>query len=496
MRNSLQLKLLIAFMLIISLTLGSVIFGISLFIKDQMVADKQKDLLQKGTELAQSIQFLQDFPSNMDRLNDFLSHADQYLGARIWILDKSRQVIAISGGQMGMGHMQNMHMGSMGLGMGMGNMRSLIGQLDPVYSGQILTKIMDQPYYGEKMVIVAVPIKQADGTVIGAVLLNAPVTGINDFMQRIYYYIGAGGIIALLFAFLIANRLTQTIVKPLKEMETAAETLAKGDYNIRIKPHGSDEVARLGGAINSLAQELSNYMEEVEKAEQLRREFVANVSHELRTPLTILRSYTEALLDGIITEPNQMKTHLRDMQEEIIRLEHLVKDLLDLSRLQNETAAWHTEPIPLPDIADGALHMFKQKANHKNIALRLETATSVPLISGNGERLTQLLFIFLDNALQHTLPGGNITVSIKQTASAVELTVADTGTGIAKEDLPHIWERFYKADKSHQRTDTGAGLGLAIAKQIIERHKATVTVTSQLSQGTKFTVKFPLKNSG
>jgi len=493
MRNSLQFKLLIAFMIIISLTLGSVIFGISLFIKDQVVADKQKDLLQKGTELAQSIQFLQNFPNNMDRLNDFLNHADQYLGARIWILDKSRQVIAISGGRMGMGNMQNMHMGNMGLGMG--NMRSLMGQLDPVYSGQILTKITEQPYYGEKMVVVAVPIKQADGTVIGAVLLNAPVTGINDFMQRIYYYIGAGGIIALLFAFLIANRLTQTIVKPLKEMETATETLAKGDYSIRINPHSSDEVGRLGSAINSLAQELSDYMGELEKAEQLRREFVANVSHELRTPLTILRSYTEALLDGIITEPNQVKNHLHDMQEEIIRLEHLVKDLLDLSRLQNEAAAWHTEPIPLPDIADGVLHMFKQKAIQKGIKINLEAKKSVPPILGNGERLTQLLFIFLDNALQHTPSGASITVSIKQTTSAIELAVADTGTGIAKEDLPHIWERFYKADKSHQRTDTGAGLGLAIAKQIIERHKAKVTVSSRLGEGTKFTVEFPLHNN-
>jgi len=505
MRNSLQFKLLIGFMLVISLTLGIVLGGISLFIRDQVLADKQKELLQKGMELAQAVQLIQDSTGNLDRLGDYLTNADQYLSARIWVLDKSRQLIAMSGGHMaanrppgsGFGPGSYGHMGGIGAqGMGgMGSMRSIINELDSVYAGQVITKIMEQPYYGEKMVVVAVPIKQADGSVSGAVLLNAPVTGINEFMQRIYYYAGAAGIVALLFALILANRLTRTIVRPLKAMEGAAGAMAKGDYAIRVDAYNSDEVGRLGQAINMLAQELSSYMDEIGKTEQLRRDFVANVSHELRTPLTIMRSYTEALLDGTTTEPSQVKKHLHIMQEETIRLEHLVTDLLDLSRLQNATTVWQTESIPLADIADSVLHMLKPTAVQKNITLQLEAGDSVSTILGNGERLTQLLLIFLDNALHHTGAGGHITVSVKQTATAIELSVADTGSGIAKEDLPYIWNRFYKADKSHSRTEAGAGLGLAIAKQIIDRHQAKASVSSQLGQGTTFTVYFPLQTN-
>ncbi|MBP2641488.1 MAG: phoR 3 [Firmicutes bacterium] len=499
MKNSLQFKLLIGFMLVISLTLGIVLGGISLFIKDQVLANKQKELMQKGMELAQSIQDYQAAPGNLDRLGDYLTHADQYLNARIWVLDQSRQIVAMSGGRMAPNHSPGFRpggYGNMGGGMGtqgMGGMRSLISDLDPVFSGQVITKIMEQPYYGEKMVVVAVPIQKTDGSVNGAILLNAPVTGINEFMQRIYYYAGIAGIVSLLFAFLLANRITRTIVRPLKAMEEATETMAKGDYAIRVDAHSSDEVGRLGRAINALAQKLAIYMDDMEKAEKLRRDFVANVSHELRTPLTIMRSYMEALLDGTTTEPTQVEKHLHIMQEETIRLEHLVKDLLDLSRLQNESAAWHAEPIPLADIADSVLHMIKPAAAQKNITLQLDTGDFVPTIFGNGERLTQLLLIFLDNALHHTAVGGRITVSVKKTATAVELAIADTGSGISDEDLPYIWDRFYKADKSHSRTDTGAGLGLAIAKQIIDRHKAKAAVCSQLERGTTFTVYFPLQ---
>lgn len=504
MKNSLQLKLLAAFMLVITVTLGTVLWSISVFFKEQILTGKQQELMQKGMDLAYAVQSFHDEAGNLDQLSDYLSNADQYLDARIWVLDESRQIVAMSGRHIpgnqphgpgfGPGFGPGAH-GPMGGGMGfspMGGIRGLLAELDSVYNGQVMTKTMDQPYYGEKMVVVAVPIKASDGTVNGAVLLNAPVTGINAFMQRIYYYVGAGGIAAVLLALLVVNRLTRAIVRPLKAMEQAAGAMARGDYAIRVTSASSDEVGRLGRAFNALAHDLASYMAEVEKTEKLRRDFVANVSHELRTPLTIMRSYTEALLDGTADDPTQAKKYLRTMQEETVRLERLVKDLLDLSRLQSETAAWNVEAIPLPEIADSVIHMLKQTASAKNITLRLTVEGIVSNIVGSGDRLTQLLLILLDNALKYTPSGGTIEVMLTQDQGCVILAVADSGTGIPAQDLPYIWDRFYKVDKSHSRTEDGAGLGLAIAKQIIDRHKAKVSVVSSPGQGTTFTIMFPI----
>ncbi|HML31972.1 sensor histidine kinase [Sporomusa sphaeroides] len=500
MRNSLQLKLLAAFMLVITVTLGTVLWGISTFFKDQILAGKQHELLKKGLEMASAIQPFQEEAGSFDRLSDYLASADQYLDARIWIIDNSRQIVAISGRHLagnqprgpGFGPGGHGPMGGGGMGLSpMGGMRGLLNDLNPVFSGQVVMKTMDHPYYGEKMVVVAVPIKTADGSVSGAVLLNSPVTGINAFMQRIYYYVGAGGLAALLLALLVVNHLTRAIVRPLTAMEQAAGALAKGDYATRVEVKSNDEVGRLGHALNALAQDLANYMAEMEKTEKLRRDFVANVSHELRTPLTIMRGYTEALLDGTAA-PSQSTRYLRTMQEETVRLERLVKDLLDLSRLQSETAAWQIEAIPLPAIAESVSHMVKPVAEQKNIALHLEIDNDVPDILGNDDRLAQLLLIFLDNALKHTTSGDQVTVSVAANVNEVILSVTDTGVGIAVEDLPYIWDRFYKADKSHTRTESGAGLGLAIAKQIIDRHRAVAEVASQVGQGTTFTIRFSL----
>ena len=490
MRHSLRLKILAAFMLVISVTLGTVLIGIAAFFKDQILTGKQQELVQKGWELARQIQSISNGPGSLDQLNEYLSHADQYLGARIWVLDGSRQIVAMSG-RRNMAGPRGPMAGGMFMSP-MNNMRSLWAELDSVYAGHVLTKTMEQPFYEEKMVVVAVPIQSTGGTVSGAVLLNAPIIGINAFMERIYYYVAAGGLAALLIALLIVHRLTGAIARPLTAMEQAAELMSTGNYAIRIPIDSSDEVGRLGRAFNRLAQDLGDYMAEIAKTEKLRSDFVANVSHELRTPLTVMRSYTEALLDGTVDDSARAQKYLQTMHEETVRLERLAKDLLDLSRLQSETAPWTIEAIPLPAIADSVIHMLKQTAAVQNITLRLTVADHVPDIMGSGDRLTQLLLILLDNALKFTPAGGVIEVALSHSPNGVLLAVTDSGIGIPSQDLPYIWDRFYKADQSHSRANDGAGLGLAIARQIIERHNATVSVTSDPGHGTTFRITFPV----
>lgn len=509
MKHSLQLKLLFSFMLVIIVLLGGVLLGVSAIIKEQTLASKQQELIAKGTDLAETLKDLHAEADGFGDVNAFLTDADRYLNARIWVLDTSRQVIAISGNMgmsgMGMGRGPGRHMNGggspgnsphPGMGMGLqpqvGGMSAIINELDPVFDGTIWTKTIDNPYYGEKMLIVAVPITLTNGQIGGAVLLHAPLAGIDIFIQRIYYYIAGAGLLAVLLALLVVNYLTRSIVHPLKAMQQTADAMARGEYNNLVKIETRDEVGRLGLSINSLARDLAGYIAELNKMEKLRRDFVANVSHELRTPLTIIRGYNEALLDGTIDDPAQSKKYFCLIRDETVRLERLIKDLLDLSRLQSAKLTADKEKIPLNAVAAGVVQMMQQQAEQKGIQLLIKPDEQLPAIQANGDRITQLLLILLDNAIKYTSNGGTVVITTFSDDKAVSVKIADTGAGIPAEDLPYIWERFYKVDKSHCRNDSGTGLGLAIAKQIIELHQAAVTVTSQVGQGTAFTIRFPL----
>ena len=253
-------------------------------------------------------------------------------------------------------------------------------------------------------------------------------------------------------------------------------------------------MGQLGASLNTLAQELGRFVERTEQMEKLRRDFVANVSHELRTPLTIIRGYTEALQDGTVTQPEQAQRFTKLIVGETERLERLISDLLDLSRLQAHQFVMELEMIPLAEVVDNVVTMLRGKYAEKGVELLWRGAEMIPPIPGNGDRLVQLMLILLDNALKYTQPQGRVQVELSCAEQTVTLGVSDDGAGIPAADLPFIWERFYKVDKAHTRENHGTGLGLSIAREIIERHGATVTVSSEPGQGTSFVLQFPVRS--
>jgi signal transduction histidine kinase len=500
MNRSLQFKLLSSFMLVITVLISGVLIGISLFIKEQTLAAKQQQLLDKGKELAVTLGNSYAETGNFANLDALLINADSYLDARIWVLDASRRVVNMSGKGRGPGWRMNggggfPDSGHPGMGVhAKGGLGTITNGLDPVFDeAKTWTRTCTHPFYDEKMLTVAVPIILTNGQIGGAVLLNAPVSGIDAFLRHIYFYIGGIGLLAVLIAIWIVNRLSRNIVHPLKAMQQTAAAMARGDYSTLVQVKTDDEVGRLGIALNSLAENLAKFTFELNKMEILRRDFVANVSHELRTPLTIIRGYTEALLDGTVKTSAQVRKYHHSMRDEAVRLERLIKDLLDLSRLQSGRSDPLQDQVPLTAVAGSVVSIMLQQAAQKKITLVFDTSQPVPAINGNGDRLTQLVFILLDNAVKHTPAGGTVTVSVVQKDDTVLLKIVDTGTGIPAEDLPYIWERFYKVDKSHSSADCGTGLGLAIAKQIIDLHRASAEVISEPGHGTAFTIIFPLK---
>lgn len=229
---------------------------------------------------------------------------------------------------------------------------------------------------------------------------------------------------------------------------------------------------------------------EAVRMEQLRKEYVANISHELRTPLTGIRGMVEPLIDGIMESEEERQECYRVILRETIRLEKLVGEMLDMSRLQDGRVHVELEPLELPGILDAAVRSMRQIAGEAGVELAVETDGSALNCLGNEDRITQVLVILMDNALSFTPSGGTVTVYARDAGTRVEVGVRDTGCGIEPKDLPMIWERFYKADRSRMRT-TGTGLGLSIAKLVVELMGGTIGVKSEPGRGADFT--FTLK---
>lgn len=498
---SFQMRLVAAFMLVITIVLASILWGASAFIRDRMITVKQQELIRKGTDIAERIRTARENNSSATALSDILNDLDSYLEARVWVLDASRQPVelstmrrnsAIARPGKGPGRMPGMMRNNPGGVMPqMGPLRSLLAGLDPVYRGEVWSTVIDHPYYEEKMVVVGVPILLPDGKIDGAVLLNSPVASVNEFMVHIYEFIGFGAIAGILLSFLVISLLIRSLVRPLRAMQTTAGAIAQGDYSARVLVESNDEIGNLGNSINELAKDLGDFMLEVGKTEKLRRDFISNVSHELRTPLTVIRGYTEAMADGIVKDEAQIKRYQYLIRDEAVRLERLIKDLLNLSRLQSSSDSCPLTEVSLSEIAAHVTTLISPLVDSKKIQLKYDAMQNLPMIRGNRDRLVQLLLIFLDNAIKYTPFGGTVSLSLQQNKTgALNCVIQDTGIGIPANDLPYIWERFYKVDKSHQQSDEGTGLGLAIARQIIDLHEAKVHLTSELNVGTRIELEF------
>ncbi|TSI10076.1 ATP-binding protein [Lysinibacillus sp. BW-2-10] len=234
-------------------------------------------------------------------------------------------------------------------------------------------------------------------------------------------------------------------------------------------------------------------MTEQMKLEKLRSDFIANVSHELRTPIAMLQGYSEALLDDVVTEEEERNEMIKIIYDESQRMGRLVKDLLDLARMESGHTTLFKEDVPAVHVMERITQKFAQVAKENHVQLQFHTTLSNEVkINLDEDRIEQVLTNLIDNAIRHTSKEGSVTVSLEHELSYAKIQVADTGEGIPQEDLPFVFERFYKADKARTRSKGGTGLGLAIAKNIVESHKGNIRVDSIVGEGTTFTFYLPL----
>jgi len=284
--------------------------------------------------------------------------------------------------------------------------------------------------------------------------------------------------IALLLTFVLSRRMTS----PIEVLAKAARRLGQGDLSQRVRLQGESEVTALAEAFNSMAADL-------EYAEQLRRNMVADVAHELRTPLSNIQGYLEAIRDGVV-EPDAAA--IRSLSEETYLLSRLVNELQELSLAEAGELKLVYQAEDITNLVKQAVTPWQPQLTAGEISLSLELPDNLPLVTIDWQRVNEVLHNLLKNAVAHTPKGGAINVAAGAKGKWVEVSVSDTGEGIPAEDLPHIFERFYRVDKSRARATGGSGLGLTIAKRLIEAHGGTIAVQSKLGEGSRFSFTLPV----
>lgn len=227
---------------------------------------------------------------------------------------------------------------------------------------------------------------------------------------------------------------------------------------------------------------------ELKKLEQVRKDFVANVSHELKTPITSIKGFTETLLDGAMDDRDSLEKFLHIILQESDRLQSLILDLLELSKIEKQGYTLHTRRLNVIQLVEELLPIFSKKTEEKNLELSLLCSGHDFNIEGDYDRLKQVFINLISNAIAYTLDGGKVTISLKDEKNLVRVSVIDTGIGINQDEISRIFERFYRVDKARSRNSGGTGLGLAIVKHLVEAHKGQISVESKVGQGTTFTL--------
>jgi len=332
-----------------------------------------------------------------------------------------------------------------------------------------------------------------DGRLRAYVLVGRSASVIYLTLALLRGVLFPGALVALALAGLAGWLLVWRALRPLEQLTTTAAAIAATrDHTRRLEPRGRrDEITRLSQTINAMLEALNDAHRQAQEVSELRRQFLADVSHELRTPLTIMLSSLDLIGKVGASDPAFQAATLASMRVEVERMARMVTQLLILAR-SDAGAIMAREPLLLSDVLDDACRQARATASDTTVRCAEGDAISGAVVRGNADYLGQLFLILLDNAVKYTPTGGLVTVSATVRQETVVVTVADTGIGIAAADLPHIFERFYRA--ANARAQGGMGLGLAIASRVAEQHGGRITVESTLGVGSRFMVSLPLLN--
>ena len=360
-------------------------------------------------------------------------------------------------------------------------------------SGEITTTENFNDYLNENSITVAVPIKNGE-TIEGVVLLHSPVKYMSSALKSGIYTLIFSILAALILASISAVWLSISFTKPLNKIRDTTTELAKGNYEVTTQVKQSDEIGELAKSIDKLALQLDKSSKESERFEKMRQNFIANISHELRTPITVIRGSIEAICDGIISDPKQLKDYNEQILSDSIHLQRLVNDLIDLTKLQNTDFSIDKSTINLFETINDAVRSMKQISTKKGVKINFSAENAIEenryLFVGDYQRIRQMIIIVLDNAIKFSNENQKVDILLKKENKKYELKIYDSGRGIDPENIGEIFNRYHKSNTEENKN--GMGLGLAIAKEIALRHNIEIFVKSVPNIKTIFTFLIPV----
>jgi signal transduction histidine kinase len=299
------------------------------------------------------------------------------------------------------------------------------------------------------------------------------------------------GLVTMLFSAWVSAGLGAR----LRAVAGVVHRLSAGDYTARVEARGGDEVAALGADVDALAAQLGAIEQQRAALEAEQRDFTVAISHDLRTPLASMRAVAEALVDGVVTERAEVERYYATLRREIERLSRMIDDLFELAQLDAGALRLQRRPVALQEIVAEVAAAMEAEASARGVALRVRVEGEPPALAVDGARLERVVSNLVSNALAHTPAGGEIEVWVSAVAGGVRVAVRDTGEGIPEEELPRVWDRFYRVERARSRpvgSSGGVGLGLAIVRGIVEAHGGNVAAQSAPGRGSTFTVQLPL----
>jgi len=469
MSKSIFRRLLFSFLATVLLALGLSGFLMSLLARGYIYEAKQEELLRQAKKVNAAIQNSSQVD---DALQARLAFLDDTFDTRIWLFNRDGKIIATS-------------------------------MKDEVYTGKaIASSIASRVLNGQNaitelqiegledpMLSVAVPWGEGEN-VYGGIILHAPIEGIERTFAQMRETILWATLVGVVLSTAMVSYLSWSISRPLQKIERTAAEIGRGNYAERVRVNVADEIGDLAKTINTLAEKLERVEQERRRLDMIRNDFLANVSHELRTPLTAIQGFLEALQDGLVEEEEARQRYYAVMYAETVQVNRLVDDLMDLMKLENNEITLSKLPVDAAELIRRVAATFEQEAAEKGLAIEVQVQRGLDKLYADRDRVAQILKNLVKNAVKFT-DEGTVRIAANQEGDWIRLTVADTGIGIAAEDLDRVWERFFKVDRGRSKKNKGTGLGLAIVKELVERHDGSITVESEPGKGSVFTVWLP-----
>lgn len=445
------------------------------FLNRFYIYERKNSLLAEGKKIASMVEASKDKQNISTEIESFSSSFD----SKIYVIDAKGNIIISNDNITSLKRSDKRSEFS----------RTFIEYLDitKLLQGKVLVEKTDRNQRHKiSLLIVGVPIESGNN-IIGGVILITPLAPVYETISILKKQLSIISIISLLIAAVLSFLLAKLFTKPILKITETAKEIAKGDFNASVHLDSKDEIGMLGKTINALAEQLG-------QIEKFRKEFIANISHELKTPLSLIRAYAELIIDMPDYDPNERNNNLKIIVEETDKLNKMVNDILYLSEMESGYLKLKLTNIPLIEIVQDVIKKLSFLAKKRNIELILRYDNKNTLIYADEDKIERVFFNIINNALIHSFENGQVVVSVYNHKNTVHIEIRDYGEGIPEEDLPYIWDRFYKVDKSRKRnSDSGTGLGMAIVKNILESHHFKYGIKSKLNEGTLVWIDIPNK---